>query len=116
MTVTQNTVKKIFFNKLEGCLLTEILGKNVEKKIRLKKGNKKCRQLKKLTYKGTLRQVFICLRPRTTYPLHNVNVYTVFLFTQGWGGGRIEPGEKGEGNSSQSWVENTNMTDSISNL
>jgi hypothetical protein len=29
------------------------------RKIRLKEGNAKCRQLKKLTCKGTLRQVFI---------------------------------------------------------
>ncbi len=31
-------------------------------------GNEKCRHLKKLTCKETLRQVFICLRPRTPYP------------------------------------------------
>jgi hypothetical protein len=43
---------------------------------------------KKLTCKGTLRQVFVCLRPRTPYrppPLHTVYVYTVYLFTQ-WRG------------------------------
>ncbi len=33
------------------------------RKIRLIEGNAKCRHLKKLTCKGTLRQVFICLRP-----------------------------------------------------
>ncbi len=33
------------------------------------------------------------------------------------GGGRVEPGRIGErGNSSQSWVKNTNMTDCISSL
>ena len=33
--------------------------------------------------KGTLRQVFFCLRPRTPYspPINTVNVYTVYLFT-----------------------------------
>jgi hypothetical protein len=33
------------------------------KMIRLIKNNAKCRYLKKFTCKGTLRQVFICLRP-----------------------------------------------------
>jgi hypothetical protein len=33
------------------------------RKIRLLEGNAKCRHLEKLTYKGTLRQMFICLRP-----------------------------------------------------
>jgi hypothetical protein len=33
------------------------------RKIRLIESNAKCRYLKKLTYKGTLRQVFICLWP-----------------------------------------------------
>jgi hypothetical protein len=32
-----------------------------------------------------LRQVFICMRPRTPYP------HTVYLFTQGSEGGSIEP-------------------------
>jgi hypothetical protein len=33
------------------------------RKIRLIESNAKCRRLKKLTCKGTLRKVFICLRP-----------------------------------------------------
>ncbi len=33
------------------------------RKIKLMESNAKCRQLKKLTCKGTLRQVFICLMP-----------------------------------------------------
>jgi hypothetical protein len=33
------------------------------RKIRLKESNAKCRHLKKLTCKGSLKQVFICLRP-----------------------------------------------------
>jgi hypothetical protein len=41
---------------------------------------------KKLTYKGTLRQLFICLRPKTPEPpplTHCILfVYTVYLFTQ----------------------------------
>jgi hypothetical protein len=32
------------------------------------------------------------------------------------GGKRVEPERRGKGNSSQSWVENTNMTDCISSL
>jgi hypothetical protein len=38
------------------------------RKIRLIEGNAKCCHLKKFTCKGTLRQVFICLRPRTHTP------------------------------------------------
>ncbi len=63
------------------------------RKIRLIEGNEKCRQLKKLTCKGTLRQVFIGLRPRTPYPpplplctLYTLYVHTLYLFTQGKGG------------------------------
>ncbi len=65
------------------------------RKIRLIEGNEKCLHLKKLTCRGTLWQVFICLRPRTPYPPHTVNVYTVYLFTQekGRGPGRVEPKE-----------------------
>jgi hypothetical protein len=46
--------------------------------MRLIEGNEKCRHLKKLTCKRTLRQVFICLRTRTTPPplLHTVYMYT----------------------------------------
>ncbi len=43
-----------------------------------------------LTCKGTLRQVFICLGPRTPLPpplLHTVYVYTVLLILTGKGGG-----------------------------
>jgi hypothetical protein len=40
----------------------------MRRKIRLIEGNAKGRQLKELTCKGTLRQrqVFICVRPKTT--------------------------------------------------
>jgi hypothetical protein len=48
-----------------------------------------------------LRQVFICLRPRTPYPPHIVFMYTVYLFTQergGRGGGDLfEPERRLEG-------------------
>jgi hypothetical protein len=59
----------------------------------------KCRHLHKFTCKGTLRQVFICLRPRTPYPppkYCSVYVYTVYLFIQGrglGGGGELNQRE-----------------------
>jgi hypothetical protein len=66
-------------------------------KIRLIEGYAKCLHLRKSTFKGTLRQVFICLRPRTPYlSLYNVYVYTVYLFTQRRGG-RVEPERRGDG-------------------
>ncbi len=57
------------------------------RKIRLIAGNAKCSHLENFTLKGTLRQLFICLRPRTSYPppLHTVYVFTVYLFTEGKG-------------------------------
>ncbi len=67
----------------------------IRRKIRLTKGNSKCPHLKKLTCKGTLRQVFISRRPRNrTYsPEHTVYVYTVFsvhIHTGRGGGGNWE--------------------------
>ncbi len=70
------------------------------RKIRLIEGNAKCRHLKKFICKGTLRQVFICLRLRTPppQPLRKVYVYTVYLFTQGRGPeGTVEPERRLEG-------------------
>jgi hypothetical protein len=65
----------------------------IRKKIQLIEGNAKCRHLKKLTW--TSRQVSICLRPRTPYlppyTLYTCILYTVYLFTQGRGGGGVEP-------------------------
>ncbi len=50
-------------------------------------------------------------------PLHTVNEYTVYLFTQGRGeGGEVNQREGYWGNSSQTRVENTNMTECISSL
>jgi hypothetical protein len=57
------------------------------REIRLLEGIAKCRHLQKLTYKGTLRQVLICLKPRTTYPpSHTVYVYTVYTYAIKEGG------------------------------
>ncbi len=56
----------------------------------------------------------VCLRPE---PHTTVYVYTVYLFTQGRGeGGELNQREGKMGNISQSWVENTYMTDCISSL
>ncbi len=87
------------FPHILGTLLSYMSYTWSHRKIRLKEGNAKCRHLKKLTCNGTWRQVFICLRPRTPYPppLYTVyvyNVFTVFLFTQTWGGG-VEPERRG---------------------
>jgi hypothetical protein len=58
-------------------------------------------------------QVFICLRPRTPFPLpiHSIRVYSILIHTGKGRGGRVESERKGWGNSSQSWVENTIMLD-----
>ncbi len=90
------------------------------RKIRFREGNAKCRHLKKTDRKGTLRQVFICLRPRTPYPLpllHTVHiVYTErvqYTYSHREGGrvGELNQRERERGNRSQSWVKNTNMTE-----
>jgi hypothetical protein len=62
----------------------------------------KC-HLNKLTGKGTLRQVFICLRSRTPYPRpHTLYVYvysirSILFHTGKGGGGRVEPERRSEG-------------------
>jgi hypothetical protein len=47
------------------------------RQVRVIKGNAKCRHLKKFTCKGTLRKVFICLRPRTPYPRLPAAIHTL---------------------------------------
>jgi hypothetical protein len=77
----------------------------------------------KLTYKETLRQVFICLseaqNPITPppSPLHIIYVNTVYLIKQGrGGGGRVEPERRLRGNQFTKLGRNTNMTHCISIL
>ncbi len=84
------------------------------KKIRLIESNSKCRHPKNLTCKGTLRQVFICLRPRTQYRSLHIRAYNILIHTGK--GGELNQREGQRSNSSQSWVVNTNMTASISTL
>jgi hypothetical protein len=60
------------------------------RKVRLIEGNAKCRHLKTITCKGTLRQEYICLSPRTPYTtpytLYTCILYSIpYLFTQGRG-------------------------------
>jgi hypothetical protein len=58
------------------------------RKARLTKHNAKCRHLKKLTCKVTLRHVFNCLRPRAPYPpppKHCIRVYRILIYTGGGG-------------------------------
>jgi hypothetical protein len=95
----------------------------LRRKIRLIEGNAKCRHLKIFTCKGTLRQAFICLRPRTPYHphlTHYIRVYTIqynnIIIHTGKGGGELNQREGEKGNSSQSWVKNINMTEFISSL
>ncbi len=88
-------------------IVTEVRNPSAPRKIRLKEGIAKISSSKKFICKGTLRQVFICLRPRTSYPpppLHTVYVYTLrlYLFTihTGKGGGvRFETQSREEAGS-----------------
>jgi hypothetical protein len=75
---------------------------SARRKIRLIEGNAKCRHLKKFMCKGTLRQVFICLRPRTPSSayLHTVYVYGIqyiYSHREGEEGGRVESEGRLEG-------------------
>ncbi len=79
---------------------------------------RKCRHLQKLTCRGTLQQVFICLRPppNTPHPLPaayclSILSLTVLCYRKGGEGEELNQREGYRGNSLQSWVENTNMTD-----
>ncbi len=65
--------------------------------------------------------MFICLRLRTPYPSPPLyTLYTCIQYTyshrEGGEGGELNQRKGERGNSSQSWVENTNMTDSIASL
>jgi hypothetical protein len=61
-----------------------------------------------------LRQVFICLKPRTPYPpslSHCIRVYSLRIHTGKGEGGESNQREGERGNSSKLWIENTTMTD-----
>ena len=86
------------------------------RKIRLIESNAKCRHLQKLTCRGTLRQLLICLRPLCLGWSSNFvgsgQIQSIKLLYSIWSPTQLN----NRGNSSQSWVENTNMTDCISSL
>ncbi len=53
-----------------------------------------------MTCKGTLRQVFICLRPGTPYPTplaHCIRVFSILIYTGKGDRGRVESERRGEG-------------------
>ncbi len=66
---------------------------------------RQCKMLsyKKLTCKGTLRPVLICLKPRTPYPppphlTHCIRIYSILIHTwKGGGGERVETERRLEG-------------------
>ncbi len=71
---------------------------------------------KKITCKGTFRQVFICLRPCAPDPpsspplTHCICVLCMlYSYSHREGGGGLNQRECYRDNSSLSWVENTNM-------
>jgi hypothetical protein len=62
-----------------------------DEQIRLPEGNAKCCHLKQFTCKDTLRQVFICLRPRTPYPPSPpYTLYVQYTYSHREGGRRGE--------------------------
>jgi hypothetical protein len=86
------------------------------RKIRLIEDNAKCRHLKIWPVKGLWgRCLSVWGQEPHTPPFKHCYVYTVYLFTQGGGRGRVEPERRRDGphHSSQSLVENTNMTDYV---
>jgi hypothetical protein len=121
MLVVQVSYIKFIRKKGEGSEKSadEYLNDGKRRKIRLIESNAKRHYLKKLTWKGTLRQVFYLSEapslPMTPYspPLtHCILAYLftcilVYLFTQGGGGGTLR--EKVRGEKFTREVENTNI-------
>ncbi len=64
------------------------------RKIKLIEDSAKCRHQRKFNWEATLRQVFICLRPRTP-PNPPYTLYTCVQYTYSQReGGRVEPGRR----------------------
>jgi hypothetical protein len=66
-------------NRILACLSVLAELRRIRRKIKLLEDNAECHHLKVLTCKVTLRQVFICLRPRTPY---SPPPYTLYLYVQ----------------------------------
>jgi hypothetical protein len=77
-------------------LLSKVNDYVTRRKIRLIEGNANGRHLKN-TCKGTLRPVFICVRPRTPYPPPSYTLYTsikhTYSHTKGGDGGELNQRE-----------------------
>ncbi len=65
----------ILYKSAENC--------NLRKKHKTHRRQCKMSSSKKLTCKGTLRQVFICVRPRTPYPSPHSHYSILYFFTTG---------------------------------
>jgi hypothetical protein len=99
------------------------------RRTRLIESNAKCRHLRKLTCKGTLQQVFICLRPRTPYlPPRPYTLYTC-IHTESYSlihqrkGGReggelnlVKPERRREGQQFTKLGRKYQLTDCISSV
>jgi hypothetical protein len=92
------------------------------RKIRLTEGNAKCRHLKFVhLYRDFAADVYLSEAQDPIPPplTHCVCGYSILIHTgkgNGGGGGGLNQREGERGNSSRSWIENTNMTDCISSL
>jgi hypothetical protein len=88
------------------------------RKIRIIEGNAKCRHLKNWPVKGLCGRCLSVWGPErnTLHPLHTVRVCSTYSHREGGRGGELNQRTGERRNSSQSWVENTNMTDCMSSL
>jgi hypothetical protein len=68
----------------------------------------------KMTVKGLCVRCLSARGPEPPYIL--IRVYSILVHTGKGGGGELNHKEGESGRSSQSWVENTKMTDFISSL
>ncbi len=87
------------FSKTINTMLLWISGNEVklrDRKIRLIEGTAKCRHLNKLTWRGTLQQVFIC-GPELHSPPYTLYTCIQYTYHTGKGGGRVEPERRLEG-------------------
>jgi len=82
---------------LSAVLCTIFYIQYIRRKIRLIEGNAKCRHLRKLTCKGTLRQVFICPKAQNPIPYLPNTLFACILYTYSHREGGELNREKGRG-------------------